>query len=50
MLPDLDEVQAFASAQPQHGGLGAVYVLLGKSEKKKQENRDRLSRGRIFAG
>lgn len=49
-LPDLDEVQAFASAQPQHGGLGAVYVLLGKSEKKKQENRDRLSRGRIFAG
>lgn len=49
-LPDMEEVQAFSSAQPQHGGLGAVYVLLGKSEKKKQENRDRLSRGRIFAG
>ncbi len=49
-LPDMEEVQAFSSAQPQHGGLGAVYVLLGKSEKKKQENRDRLSRGRTVAG
>lgn len=49
-LPDMEEVQAFCSAQPQHGGLGAVYILLGKSEKKKQENRDRLSRGRTIAG
>ncbi|WP_101759206.1 DNA endonuclease SmrA [Oceanicoccus sp. KOV_DT_Chl] len=49
-LPDLDEVQAYNSAQPQHGGLGAVYVLLRKSEKKKQENRDRISRGRTLAG
>ncbi|ARN72984.1 DNA endonuclease SmrA [Oceanicoccus sagamiensis] len=49
-LPDMDEVQAFCSAQPQHGGLGAAYVLLSKSEKKKQENRDRLSRGRTVAG
>lgn len=49
-LPDLDEVQAFCSAQPQHGGLGAAYVLLGKSERKKQENRERLSRGRTIAG
>lgn len=49
-LPDMEEVQAFCSAQPQHGGLGAVYVLLAKSEKKKQENRDRLSRGRTIAG
>jgi DNA-nicking Smr family endonuclease len=47
-LPDLDEVQAFCSAQPQHGGLGAVYVLLRKSERKKQQNRDRISRGRII--
>ncbi|MDG1773863.1 MAG: DNA endonuclease SmrA [Oceanicoccus sp.] len=49
-LPDMDEVQAFCSARPQHGGLGAAYVLLGKSERKKQENRDRLSRGRTIAG
>ena len=49
-LPDMDEVQAFCSAQPQHGGLGAVYVLLAKSERKKQENRDRISRGRTIAG
>jgi DNA-nicking Smr family endonuclease len=45
-LPQIDDVQAFCSAQPQHGGAGAVYVLLRKSERKKQENRDRLTRGR----
>ena len=45
-LPQMDDVQAFCSAQPQHGGAGAVYVLLRKSERKKQENRDRLTRGR----
>ena len=45
-LPDLPEVQAFCSAQPQHGGVGAAYVLLAKSERKKQENRDRISKGR----
>ncbi len=49
-LPEMEEVQAFASAQPQHGGMGAAYVLLAKSERKKQENRDRLSRGRTIAG
>lgn len=49
-LPEMDEVQAYCSAQPQHGGMGAAYVLLGKSERKKQENRDRLSRGRTIAG
>ncbi|WP_374972738.1 DNA endonuclease SmrA [Spongiibacter marinus] len=45
-LPQIDDVQAFCSAQPQHGGAGAVYVLLRKSERKKQENCDRLTRGR----
>ncbi|MCR8921593.1 DNA endonuclease SmrA [Dasania sp. GY-MA-18] len=45
-LPELPEVQAFCSAQPQHGGVGAAYVLLAKSEKKKQENRDRITKGR----
>lgn len=49
-LPELDEVQAFCSAQPQHGGLGAVYVLLAKSERKKQQNRDQISRGRTMGG
>jgi DNA-nicking Smr family endonuclease len=46
-LPDMEEVQAFCSAQKQHGGVGAVYVLLRKSDKKKQENRDRINRGRV---
>ena len=36
-LPDLDEVQAFCSAQSRHGGLGAAYVLLGKSERKNKK-------------
>ncbi len=45
-LPELDEVQGYCSAQPQHGGVGAVYVLLRKSERKKQENRDRIYKGR----
>ncbi|WP_295876080.1 DNA endonuclease SmrA [uncultured Zhongshania sp.] len=45
-LPEMEEVQGFCSAQPQHGGAGAVYIMLRKSEKKKQENRDRLARGR----
>ncbi len=46
-LPQIAEVQAYCSAQPQHGGAGAVYLMLKKSERKKQENRDRLSRGRV---
>ena len=29
-LRDLEPVQAFHSAQPQHGGTGAVYVLLSR--------------------
>lgn len=46
-LPELDEVQAFCSAQPQHGGTGAVYVMLSKSERKKEQNRVEFSRGRV---
>lgn len=49
-LPELEDVQAYCSAQPRDGGVGAVYVMLRKSEKKKQENRDRFSRGRTVAG
>jgi hypothetical protein len=40
-------VQAFHSAQVQHGGTGAVYVLLRKSEEKKRENRERFLKGRV---
>ena len=46
-LPEFDEVQAYCSAIPSQGGTGAVYVMLKKSEKRKQENRDRLNRGRV---
>jgi len=40
-LPELAEVLAFHSAQKHHGGTGAVYVLLRKSDKEKQLNRER---------
>jgi DNA-nicking Smr family endonuclease len=43
-LPELGQVLAFSSAQKQHGGLGAVYVMLAKSEAKKQENREKYNR------
>ncbi len=45
-LREMDIVLAFHSAQPRHGGTGAVYLLLRKSEEKKRENRERLSKGR----
>jgi hypothetical protein len=31
---------AYHSAQKQHGGAGAVYVLLKKSERLKEKNRE----------
>lgn len=40
-LREFEDVIAFHSAQPHHGGTGAVYVMLRKSERKKQETRDR---------
>jgi DNA-nicking Smr family endonuclease len=46
-LRELEIVQAFHSAQPQHGGTGALYVLLRKSEDQKRENRERFSKGRV---
>jgi DNA-nicking Smr family endonuclease len=46
-LRQLEIVQAFHSAQPQHGGTGAAYVLLRKSEEKKRENREKFSKGRV---
>lgn len=36
-LPQFDQVLAFHSAQKHHGWVGATYVLLRKSEKKKLE-------------
>lgn len=42
-LRELEAVQAFHSALPRHGGTGAVYVLLRKSEEKKRENREKFS-------
>ena len=41
-LLELDSVQAFHSAPTRHGGTGAVYILLRKSEQKKRENRERF--------
>ncbi|WP_226703591.1 DNA endonuclease SmrA [Microbulbifer elongatus] len=43
-LPQLDEVLAFHSAQKQHGGLGATYILLRKSERKRQQNLEQHQR------
>ena len=40
-LPCLPGVMAAHSAQPHHGGSGALYVLLRKSEQKKAQNRER---------
>lgn len=40
-LPELEDVLCFHSAQPQHGGTGALYVLLRKNAQKKMENRER---------
>lgn len=37
----IPEVMAFHSAQPHHGGAGALYVLIKKSERQKQNNRER---------
>jgi len=40
-LQQIPTILAFHSAQKMHGGLGATYVILRKSENKKQENRER---------
>jgi DNA-nicking Smr family endonuclease len=47
-LRELEIVQAFHSAQPRHGGTGAAYILLRKSEEKKRENRERFMKGRVL--
>ena len=46
-LRELELVQAFHSARPEHGGTGAVYVLLRKSAEQKRENRLKYLKGRV---
>jgi DNA-nicking Smr family endonuclease len=46
-LQQMDEVLAFHSAQPQHGGTGATYLLLRKSKEKSTENFERHQKGKI---
>ncbi len=45
-LPEMREVLAYHSAQKHHGGAGALYVLIRKSESKKLENRLKHRKGR----
>jgi len=45
-LPQLPAVMAFHSAQKHHGGVGATYVMLKKSEKKRLENQLHQQSGR----
>ncbi|WP_058909957.1 DNA endonuclease SmrA [Entomohabitans teleogrylli] len=45
-LVEFEEVQAFCSALPHHGGSGACYVVLRKSQELKQENWERHARRR----
>lgn len=40
-LPQLPAVMAMHSAERRHGGSGALYVLLRKSDRQKAENRER---------
>lgn len=46
-LKQIPEVLAFHTAQKHHGGVGALYVLIKKSERKKQENKIRYNKGRV---
>lgn len=43
-LQQIDNVLAFHSAQRFHGGFGATYVLLRKSDQKREENKEIFSR------
>ncbi|ABV87661.1 Smr protein/MutS2 [Shewanella pealeana ATCC 700345] len=44
-LEQIDEVLAFHSAQTHHGGTGALYVMLTKSEQKRIEARETNHKG-----
>ncbi len=45
-LPQMSSVLAFHSAQKHHGGVGATYVLLKKSEKKKLDTAEKMQKRR----
>lgn len=45
-LSQFDEVQAYVSAQPSEGGLGATWVMLRKSDRAKANNRERQQKRR----
>lgn len=45
-LPELDQVMAFHSAPSHHGGTGAVYLMLRKSEQARQDNREKHQKRR----
>ncbi|GLS25372.1 DNA endonuclease SmrA [Marinibactrum halimedae] len=45
-LPQLDLIQAFHSAQRHHGGVGATYIMLKKSERKRQDDLERHQKRR----
>ena len=45
-LKSLPEVLAYHSAQPRHGGVGALYVLLKKSPQARDDNRERYAKKR----
>lgn len=47
-LPQMEQVLAFHSAQKRHGGAGATYVLIRKSERKKQETRDKIAKNQAL--
>ncbi len=42
-LPQFEAVLAYHTAQRQHGGYGATYVLIKKSEKQKEKTREKFS-------
>ena len=46
-LKQIPEVLAFHSAQKHQGGTGALYVLVKKSQRKKQENKIKFAKGRV---
>lgn len=45
-LQQFEQVQAYASAVPSHGGIGATYVMLRKSERARARNRERQQKRR----
>ncbi|MGS2743632.1 DNA endonuclease SmrA [Halomonas sp. LS-001] len=45
-LCQFEEVQAYVSAQPSEGGIGATWVMLRKSDRAKANNRERQQKRR----